>query len=162
MAKDLASSKVFLTALQTRFNPRRIDSSKGGERGAIINLNLNHKINSYIIYWGVIEMENELSKRMDRLEKNLDTTRQELSQRMDRIEHRMDKLEEKMETTRRELNGRMDKLEEKLEKQNEKIDRLADKIDELRRDLNVGVNHGQILNLTAVGVLISLALHFFK
>ena len=54
------------------------------------------------------------------------------------------------------------KKEEMKEKQNEKIDRLADKIDELRWDLNVGVNHGQILNLTAVGVLISLALHFFK
>ena len=97
----------------------------------------------------------EVGKRLDRLEKRLDDTRQELNQRMDRLENRMDKLEEKLETTRKEFNARMDKQEDK-------INRLADKIDELRRDLKSGTNHGQILNITAVGVLISLALHFFK
>lgn len=86
----------------------------------------------------------ELGKRMDRLEKNLDTTRQELNQRMDRLE------------------GRMDKLEAKLEKQDEKIERLADKIDDLRRDLNVGTNHYQILIATIAGVFFTVLFFLLK
>ena len=71
----------------------------------------------------------DLGKRMDRVEKALDITRNELNARMDRLEHRQDKLEEKLEITHRELNARMDKQDAKIEKLADKIDRLSDKID---------------------------------
>ena len=62
---------------------------------------------------------------------------QDLGKRMDRLENRMDR------------------LEAKLDKQDEKIERLADKIDSLRRDLNVGTNHYQILLATLGGVFLT-------
>ena len=98
----------------------------------------------------------EQGKRMDRLEKNLDTTRQELSQRMDRLERRQDRLEEKLETMRQELNARMDKQDEKIEK-------LADKIDALGNKIDSAMNHGQIITVSAVGIAVSVMYSvFFK
>ena len=79
----------------------------------------------------------------------------DLSKRMDRLENRMDKLEDKLETTRRELTARLDKQEEKIE-------RLADKIDELRRDLSTGTNHGQIANITTVGIALAVIYSILK
>lgn len=86
----------------------------------------------------------DLGKRMDRLEKNMDVTRQELNQRMDRIENRMDK------------------LESRIEKQDEKIDKLADRIDALRRDLQTGSNHGQILTASVIGIAIAVIYSVIK
>ena len=73
----------------------------------------------------------------------------DLGKRMDRLENRMDKLEERLDTTRRELNARMDKLDER-------IDKLADKIDGLRRDMNTSTNHGQIANISTIGIAIAV------
>ena len=61
------------------------------------------------------EGQRDLNKRMDRIEN-----------RMDRIENRMDKLETKIETTRQELN---DKLDENRRELNQRMDRLENKID---------------------------------
>ena len=74
---------------------------------------------------------------------------QDLGKRMDRLENRMDKLEERLDTTRRELNARMDKIDER-------IDKLADKIDGLRRDMNTSTNHGQIANISTIGIAIAV------
>ena len=56
----------------------------------------------------------------------------------------------------------MDKLEERLEKQDAKIDRLADKIDELRRDIAAGTNHGQISNITTIGIALAVIYSVLK
>ena len=80
----------------------------------------------------------------------------ELGKRMDRIEMRMDKLEEKLDNTRRELNARMDKFESRLEKQNEKFEKLADKIDGLHKDIQTLSNHGQISNITTIGIALAV------
>ena len=90
----------------------------------------------------------DLGKRMDRVERALDITRNELNARMDRLEHRQDKLEEKLEITRRELNARMDKQDAKIEKLADKIDKLSDKIDS-------SSNHGQIATITTIGIGLS-------
>ncbi|MBR0260409.1 MAG: hypothetical protein IJQ85_01310 [Selenomonadaceae bacterium] len=73
----------------------------------------------------------------------------DLGKRMDRLEHRQDKLEEKLDLTRRELNNRMDKQDEKIEKLADKIDKLADKIDS-------SSNHGQISNITTIGIALAV------
>ena len=97
----------------------------------------------------------DLGKRMDRVEKALDVTRNELNARMDRLEHRQDKLEEKLEITRRELNVRMDKQDAKIEKLADKIDRLSDKIDS-------SSNHGQISNITTIGIALAVIYSILK
>ena len=57
-------------------------------------------------------------------------SRKELNARMDRIEEaRQDKLEVKLETTRQELNERIDKVDAKIDKLADKIDALSSKID---------------------------------
>ena len=73
----------------------------------------------------------------------------DLGKRMDRLENRMDKLEERLDTTRRELNARMDKIYER-------IDKLADKIDGLCCDMNTSTNHGQIANISTIGIAIAV------
>lgn len=73
----------------------------------------------------------------------------DLGNRMDRLETRMDKLEDRLDTTRRELNARIDKVDER-------IDKLAEKIDGLRRDMNTSTNHGQIANISTIGIAIAV------
>ena len=62
----------------------------------------------------------------------------DLGTRMDRLENRMDKIE-----------ARMDKIDER-------IDKLADKIDGLRRDMNTSTNHGQIANISTIGIAVAV------
>ena len=69
----------------------------------------------------------------------------ELGKRMDRLEHRQDRLEEKLEITRQELNKRMDKQDEKIES---KIDSSS--------------NHGQIANITTVGIALAVIYSLLK
>ena len=83
----------------------------------------------------------DLGKRMDRLEKNLDVTRQDINARMDRIERRQDKLEEKI-----------DALDKKVD---DKIDRLASKIDS-------SSNHGQISTITTIGIALAVIYSILK
>lgn len=75
----------------------------------------------------------------------------ELGKRMDRLENRMDKLE-----------GKIEKLSERIDKQDEKIDKLADRIDALRRDLQTGSNHGQILTASVIGIAIAVIYSVIK
>ena len=98
----------------------------------------------------------ELSQRIDRLEKTLDTTRQELSQRMDRIEHRMDKLEEKFEITRQEIREVRKELNARMDKQDDKIDRLAYKIDAMHNELKSSTGHISIANISTVGIALGV------
>ena len=69
----------------------------------------------------------------------------DLGNRMDRLENRMDKLEDRLDTTRQELNARIDKVDAR-------IDKLTEKIDALRRDMNTSTNHGQIANISTIGI----------
>ena len=102
------------------------------------------------------ESRKEHSARMDKLDAKIDSTRQELNDRMDRLELRQDKLENKLEITRQELNARMDKLDEKIDKLSEKIDKLAGKIDSYS-------NHGNIMTATTIGIALGvLYVAFFK
>ena len=74
--------------------------------------------------------EQELGKRMDRLE-----------HRMDKLEEKVDKLDEKIDKTRNEFNGR--------------IDKLSDKIDDLHKEIKSSSNHGQIATISSVGIGLS-------
>lgn len=87
----------------------------------------------------------DLGKRMDRLEKNLDVTRNELNARMDRIERRQDKFEEKIDALDKKVEDKIDRLDKKVE---DKIDRLASKIDS-------SSNHGQIATISSIGIGLS-------
>lgn len=73
----------------------------------------------------------------------------DLGNRMDRLETRMDKLENRMD----KLEERINKLDEKI---NDRIDKLAEKIDGLRRDMNTSTNHGQIANISTIGIAIAV------
>ena len=87
---------------------------------------------------------------------------QDLGKRMDRLERRMDKIEEKLEKLNEKIDANKKETDAKFDKQNEKIDKLADKIDELRRDLNVGTNHYQILLATLGGVACTVIFFLLK
>lgn len=80
----------------------------------------------------------DLGKRMDRIEKGLDNTRQELNQRMDRIEKELDR-----------VNARIDKQDAKIEK-------LADKIDALHNEIKSSTGHISIANITTVGIALAV------
>lgn len=69
----------------------------------------------------------------------------DLGKRMDRLENRMDK-----------IDARIDKLDARIDKLDERIDKLADKIDGLRRDMNTSTNHGQIANISTIGIAIAV------
>ncbi len=73
----------------------------------------------------------------------------DLGNRMDRLENRMDKLEDRLDTTRQELNARIDKVDAR-------IDKLTEKIDGLRRDMNTSTNHGQIANISTIGIAVAV------
>ena len=81
---------------------------------------------------------------------------QETNKRLDRIENRMDKLETKLENTRQELHSRMDKQDARMDKLEEKIDKLADKIDDLRKEMKSSANHGQIANISTIGIALAV------
>ena len=87
------------------------------------------------------------SRRVTFTESNF-SQEQELGKRMDRLEHRMDKLEEKV-----------DKLDEKIDKTrnefNGRIDKLSDKIDDLHKEIKSSSNHGQIATISSVGIGLS-------
>ena len=69
-------------------------------------------------------------------------------------------LRTELKETRRELNARIDKLDERINKLDEKIDehisKLDNKIDGLRRDMNTSTNHGQIANISTIGIAIAV------
>ncbi len=69
----------------------------------------------------------------------------DLGKRMDRLENRMDK-----------IDARIDKLDARIDKLDERIDKLAEKIDGLRRDMNTSTNHGQIANISTIGIAIAV------
>lgn len=108
----------------------------------------------------------DLGKRMDRFEKALDVTRNDLNARMDRLEHRQDRLEEKFEITRRELNARMDKQDEKIEKLDHKIDEtrkeLSNKIDDLHKEIKSSTGHISIANISTVGIALAVIYSILK
>ena len=68
---------------------------------------------------------------------------------MDKQDARMDKLEEKIESVRKELNSRIDKTDEK-------IDKLADKIDDMHKEMKSSANHGQIANISTIGIALAV------
>ena len=80
----------------------------------------------------------------------------DLGKRMDRLEHRQDRLEEKVERTRQELSETRRELNARMDKQDEKIDKLADKIDDLHKEIKASTNHGQIANISTVGIAIAV------
>ena len=82
--------------------------------------------------------QQETNKRLDRMEN-----------RMDKLEAKIDKLDEKIDSVRKELNARIDKTDEK-------IDKLADKIDDLHKEIKSSTNHGQIANISTVGIAIAV------
>ncbi|MBQ3435225.1 MAG: hypothetical protein IJP42_01400 [Selenomonadaceae bacterium] len=75
-------------------------------------------------------------------------TRKELNQRMDRIE-------EELKATRQELNARIDKQEEKIE-------RLADKIDDLHKEIKSSTGHISIANISTVGIALAVIYSIIK
>ena len=81
---------------------------------------------------------------------------QETNKRLDRVESRMDKLESKLESTRQELNARMDRQDARMDRIEEKIDRLADKIDDLHKEIKSSANHGQIANISTIGIALAV------
>lgn len=64
-------------------------------------------------------------------------------------------LKTELKDTRKELNARIDRLEMRLDKQEEKIDRLANKIDS-------SSNHGQISNITTIGIALAVIYSLLK
>ncbi|MBR3499185.1 MAG: hypothetical protein IKO05_09355 [Selenomonadaceae bacterium] len=64
-------------------------------------------------------------------------------------------LKTELKDTRKELNARIDRLEMRLDKQEEKIDRLANKIDS-------SSNHGQISNITTIGIALAVIYSILK
>lgn len=79
----------------------------------------------------------------------------ELGKRMSGLERRMDKLEEKFEKQN-------EKIEALHSEQNAKIEKLADKIEALRNDLRGGLNHGQISNITTIGIALAVIYAILK
>ena len=82
--------------------------------------------------------QQETNKRLDRVES-----------RMDRLETKIDKLDEKIDSVRKELNARIDKTDEK-------VDKLADKIDDLHKEIKSSTNHGQIANISTIGIALAV------
>ena len=79
----------------------------------------------------------------------MDTTRQELSERIDKVEAKIDKQDAKID----KLADRVDKLEEKLDA---KFDKLASKIDSSNK-------HGNIMTASVISVALGvLYVIFFK
>lgn len=72
----------------------------------------------------------------------------DLGSRMDRLEHRQDRLEEKLEITRQELNETRKEL-------SSKIDKLSDKVDS-------SSNHGQIANISTIGIALAVIYSILK
>lgn len=97
----------------------------------------------------------DVGKRMDRLEKTLESTTQELNKRMDRLEHRQDRLEEKLEITRQEINQRMDRIENRM-------DKLENKIDALHNEIKSSTGHISIANISTVGIALGVLYSIFS
>ena len=76
----------------------------------------------------------DVQERIDRVEKNLDR----VNARLDRQDARMDKLEEKI-----------DKLSDKIAETNRD---LSSKIDDLHKEIKLSINHGQIANISTIGI----------
>lgn len=90
----------------------------------------------------------ELNERIDKVDAKIDTTRQELSEHIDKVDAKID-------TVRKELNARMDK-------QDAKIDKLANKIDELSKKIDASINQGQICLITTIGIAITVLYSIFS
>lgn len=87
----------------------------------------------------------DVQERIDRVEKSLDRVNIRLDRqdaRMDKLEEKIDRLDEKIDETRKELN--------------ERIDRLADKIDDLHKEIKSSANHGQIANISTIGIALAV------
>ena len=81
----------------------------------------------------------------DRVIADFQLTKKQLEQiekRLDRVENRLERLEVRTEA--------------RFEKIDEKMDKLADKIDELRKEMKSSSNHGQISNITTIGIAIAV------
>ena len=77
--------------------------------------------------------------------RDLKDSQREMNNRIDRIERRMDKLEDKIEKQNLKIEKLADKIDENRKELNARIDRLSDKID-------TSTNHGQIANISTVGI----------
>lgn len=74
------------------------------------------------------------------------------------IQRRVDNVEKELDCG----NIRLDRVERKLEKLDEKIDKVADKIDELRKEIKSSSNHGQISNITTIGIALAVIYSILK
>ena len=67
---------------------------------------------------------------------------EQIEKRLDRVENRLDRLEIRTEA--------------RFEKIDEKIDKLADKIDDLHKEIKSSSNHGQIANISTIGITLAV------
>ena len=85
-------------------------------------------------------------KESDReLRTELKDTRRELNARIDKLDTRIDK-----------LDARFGKVDERIDKLDERISKLDEKIDGLRRDMTTSTNHGQIANISTIGIALAV------
>ena len=71
-----------------------------------------------------------------------------------------------LKESQREMNNRMDRLERRMDKLEEKIDGLDKKfdakIDKLASKIDSSSNHGQIANITTVGIALAVIYSLLK
>ena len=69
----------------------------------------------------------------------------DVQERIDRVEKNLDR-----------VNVRLDRQDARMNKLEEKIDRLADKIDDLHKEIKSSANHGQIANISTIGIALAV------
>ena len=88
--------------------------------------------------------------------RDLKDSQREMNNRIDRIERRMDKLEDKIEKQNLKIEKLADKIDENRKELNAKIDEnqkaLNARIDRLSDKIDTSTNHGQIANISTVGI----------
>ncbi|MBR1806609.1 MAG: hypothetical protein IJ774_09545 [Selenomonadaceae bacterium] len=87
----------------------------------------------------------DLQGRVDHVEKELDR----VNIRLDRVERKLENLDDKID----KLDAKIAELDKKVDA---KIDKLGDKIDELRRDNKSSSNHGQIAEISTIGIALAV------
>ena len=69
----------------------------------------------------------------------------DVQERIDRVEKNLDR-----------VNARLDRQDARMDKLEEKIDKLSDKIDELHKEIKSSSNHGQIANISTIGIALAV------
>ncbi len=80
-------------------------------------------------------------------------TKTEVREIRKELNARMDRLEVENRATRQELNARIDKLEAEIKSMRQE---LNDNINDLRKVVQSSTNHGQISNITTVGIAVAI------